>query len=197
MQIEIGRGRGPVRQHSVHAVDKAHPAVGVHGVHAAHHAQAGQLKIVLDDRAAEAGRRLPHALPAGAFRGEFFFRLFGCVRLQRQIAQIARRGVDVDDVGCKGGQRAVGVERQFFVEQGVTAHIKLGPDACVEQEQLQDIFDLAHRGAAENGHLFGHKALGGQQLAAQSAFFLQNESGVERIIKAAQMFPSQNKVTIW
>ena len=44
---------------------------------------------------------------------------------------------------------------------------------------------------------FGHKALGGQQLAAQSAFFLQNESGVERIIKAAQMFPSQNKVTIW
>ena len=25
----------------------------------------------------------------------------------------------------------------------------------------------------------------------------QNESGVERIIKAAQMFPSQNKVTIW
>ena len=67
---------------------------------------------------------LPHALPAGAFRGEFFFRLFGCVRLQRQIAQIARRGVDVDDVGCKGGQRAVGVERQFFVEQGVEMCIR-------------------------------------------------------------------------
>ena len=98
--------------------------------------------------------------------------------------------------GCKGGQRAV-VERQCLRRyRRVSAHIEFGLDACVQQKQLQDVFDLAHGGAAENGHLFW--AQGPRlrsKLAAQSAFFLQNECGVERIFQSScKCFPPKTRL---
>ena len=152
--------------------------MGVRAFPVAHHPIEGQVEVVDDHRAAKAQRRLDRLLKTGKLRIQFFLAGRGVVLGLGPELDVPLAGVDVDEVRGEGFQRAV-VEHQILEEQGIAALVEFRPDAVGQQEQFQDVLDLADGAAAHQGHFFGDEARLLQQFALDAPLLLQDQGGVE------------------
>ena len=150
----------------------------VHSLPVAHHPVEGQIEVVEHHRAAEAQRRLGRLLEAGELRVQLLLAGRGVVLGLGPELDVALAGVDEDEVGREGFQRAV-VKHQILEEQGIAALVEFRLDAVGQQEQLQDVLDLTDGAAAHQGHFFGDEARLLQKFALDAPLLLQDQGGVE------------------
>ena len=82
------------------------------------------------------------------------------------VDDVEAGGVDIDDIGPEGGEGLWLVDG-FCVEAAVFSLVEGGAKAAGEQEQLQCVYELIHRIAAEDGDAEISETFGCEEVTTQ------------------------------